>query len=86
MIYLYILVPIFLLIVSGLYTVNQGTIAVITLFGKYRRTATPGLRFKIPFFEQVFKRISSQNQSIEMEFQAVKMSRKKLLKKWPLSS
>ncbi|NBN97871.1 MAG: SPFH domain-containing protein [Flavobacteriia bacterium] len=71
MIYLYIFVPLLLLIVSGLYTVNQGTIAVITLFGKYRRTATPGLRFKIPFFEQVFKRISSQNQSIEMEFQAV---------------
>jgi regulator of protease activity HflC (stomatin/prohibitin superfamily) len=29
------------------------------------------LRLKIPFIEKVYKRISSQNQSIEMEFQAV---------------
>jgi regulator of protease activity HflC (stomatin/prohibitin superfamily) len=56
---------------SGLITVNQGTIAVITLFGKYRRILTPGLRFKIPFFESIYKRVSIQNQSLELEFQAV---------------
>jgi regulator of protease activity HflC (stomatin/prohibitin superfamily) len=53
------------------YTVTQGTIAVITLFGKYRRNAHPGLRLRIPLVEQIYKRISIQNQSIEMEFQAV---------------
>jgi len=67
----YILGGILVLILSGLYTVNQGTIVVITLFGEYKRTAAPGLRLKIPFIEKVYKRISSQNQSIEMEFQAV---------------
>ena len=67
----YILGGILVLILSGLFTVNQGTIVVITLFGKYKRTAAPGLRLKIPFIEKVYKRISSQNQSIEMEFQAV---------------
>jgi len=67
----YILGGVLVLILSGLYTVNQGTIVVITLFGKYKRTAAPGLRLKIPFVEKVYKRISSQNQSIEMEFQAV---------------
>jgi regulator of protease activity HflC (stomatin/prohibitin superfamily) len=67
----YILGGILIVILSGLYTVNQGTIVVITLFGKYKRTAAPGLRLKIPFLEKVYKRISSQNQSIEMEFQAV---------------
>jgi regulator of protease activity HflC (stomatin/prohibitin superfamily) len=67
----YILGGILVVILSGLYTVNQGTIVVITLFGKYKRTAAPGLRLKIPFLEKVYKRISSQNQSIEMEFQAV---------------
>ncbi len=56
---------------SGLISVNQGTIAVITMFGKYRRILTPGLRFKIPFIESVYKRVSIQNQSLEMEFQAV---------------
>jgi len=67
----YILGGIAIIVLSGLYTVNQGTIVVITLFGKYKRTAAPGLRLKIPFIEKVYKRISSQNQSIEMEFQAV---------------
>ena len=56
---------------SGLVTVNQGTIAVITLFGKYQRILMPGLRFKIPIFEQIYKRISIQNRSVELEFQAV---------------
>ncbi|MBU6158645.1 MAG: SPFH domain-containing protein [Bacteroidetes bacterium] len=68
--YLWLILLIFF-VISGLYTVNQGTIAVITLFGKYRRVAGPGLRFKIPFLEIVFKKISIQNRSVELEFQAV---------------
>jgi regulator of protease activity HflC (stomatin/prohibitin superfamily) len=54
-----------------LVTVNQGTIAVITLFGKYQRILLPGLRFKIPLIEQIYKRVSIQNRSVELEFQAV---------------
>jgi regulator of protease activity HflC (stomatin/prohibitin superfamily) len=60
-----------LFIFSGLVTVNQGFINVITMFGKYRRIMTPGLSFKIPLLEQVSKRISIQNRSVELEFQAV---------------
>lgn len=56
---------------SSLYTINQGYIGVITLFGKYRRVARPGLRIKIPLLEQVFRKISIQNRSVELEFQAV---------------
>lgn len=59
------------IIFSGLFTINQGYIGVITMFGKYRRTARPGLNFKIPLLEQVYKKISIQNRSVEMEFQAV---------------
>ena len=51
--------------------VNQGTIAIITMFGKYQRIMLPGLRFKIPFVESIFRRVSIQNQIIELEFQAV---------------
>ena len=58
-------------LVSGLVTVNQGSIAVITLFGKYRRILLPGLNFKIPLIERVYKTISIQNRSVELEFQAV---------------
>ena len=60
-----------LFIFSGFVTVNQGYVAVITVFGKYRRIMGPGLNFKIPFIEVVHKRISIQNRSVELEFQAV---------------
>lgn len=52
-------------------TVQQGTVAVITVFGKYRRILQPGLNFKIPFIERVYKKISIQNRSAELGFQAV---------------
>lgn len=59
-----------LFVFSGLVTVRQGTVAVITMFGKYQRVLMPGLNFKIPFLEQVFKTISIQNRSVELGFQA----------------
>ena len=59
------------IIAAGFVTVNQGSVAVITVFGKYRRIMPPGLNFKIPFIEFVHKRISIQNRSVELEFQAV---------------
>jgi regulator of protease activity HflC (stomatin/prohibitin superfamily) len=69
----FILIGVFALIVvaSGFVTVNQGNVAVITVFGKYRRIMAPGLNFKIPLIEMVYKRISIQNRSAELEFQAV---------------
>ncbi|MFN8264491.1 MAG: SPFH domain-containing protein [Chitinophagaceae bacterium] len=65
------LIVVLVIVFSGLVTVNQGTIAVITMFGKYRRVLRPGLNFKIPLLEQIYKRISIQNRSVELEFQAV---------------
>ena len=52
-------------------TVQQGNIGVITMFGKYRRIMRPGLNFKIPFLEQIYKKISIQNRSVELSFQAI---------------
>ncbi len=59
------------LVFMSLITVNQGTVAIVTLFGKYRRILLPGLRFRLPFIERIYRRVSIQNQSIELEFQAV---------------
>lgn len=70
--FLFILVIIALIVVfTSFVTINQGTVGVITVFGKYRRIITPGLNFKIPFIEQLYARISVQNRSVELEFQAV---------------
>lgn len=60
-----------LLILLSFVTVQQGTVAVITVFGKYKRILTPGLSMKIPFIEKVYKKISIQNRSVELGFQAV---------------
>ncbi|MBK8712059.1 MAG: SPFH domain-containing protein [Niastella sp.] len=64
-----------LLLIIGFFscfvTISQGFIGVVTMFGKYQRILRPGLNFKIPFLEQIYKKISIQNRSVELEFQAV---------------
>ena len=56
---------------SSFVTVQQGYVAVITVFGKYRRVLAPGLNFKIPLIEQIYRKLSIQNRSVELDFQAV---------------
>ncbi len=60
-----------LVIFASVRTVQQGTVAVSTIFGKYRRTLRPGLNFVVPFIEKIFRRISVQNRAIELQFQAI---------------
>ncbi len=61
-----------LVVVLGSFvTVSQGFIAVVIMFGKYRRIMLPGLSWKIPLLESIYRRVSIQNQSIELAFQAI---------------
>ena len=60
----------FLILIMCFVSVRQGTIAVVTVFGKYSRLMRPGLNFKLPLIQQIYKRISIQNRSVELEFQA----------------
>jgi len=67
-----VLVTFILIVVLGSFkTVQQGTVAVTTIFGKFNRILHPGLNFKIPIIERIFKKISIQNRSSEMGFTAV---------------
>ncbi|WP_276089403.1 SPFH domain-containing protein [Pedobacter sp. JY14-1] len=59
------------ILLSSFVTVKQGTIAVITVFGKYRRLLRPGLSLRVPLIEVIHSRISIQNRSVELSFQAV---------------
>lgn len=65
------IVPILVIIYFSVVIVQQGNVAVITVFGKYRRIMAPGLNFKIPLIEFVNKIISIQNRSVELQFQAI---------------
>ncbi len=69
--FLIVLLPAAVIIASSFVVVQQGTISVITMFGKYRRILSPGLNFRIPLIEKVATKISIQNRSLEMEFQAI---------------
>jgi prepilin-type processing-associated H-X9-DG protein len=68
---LIVVVVLVLIALTGLRTVQQGTVAVTTIFGKYNRTLRPGLNFVIPLIERVFRRISVQNRAVELQFQAI---------------
>ncbi len=60
-----------ILFFGSLYSINQGYVGVVTMFGKYRRVARPGLNMKIPILESVYRKVSIQNRSVELEFQAI---------------
>lgn len=62
---------IILILFAGLKTINQGFIGVVTRFGKYQRVLNPGLNLIVPFLDQISRKVSIQNRSVEMEFQAV---------------
>src|SRR6201985_2611839 len=69
-----LLIFVFLLLIlvfSSFVSVKQGTIAVVTVLGKYRRILLPVLNFKMPLIESIYSYISIQNRSVELEFQAV---------------
>lgn len=66
-----ILVIAIVVLASSFVTVQQGTVSVVTMFGKYKRMLYPGLNLKIPILEIVFRRVSIQNQSVELSFQAI---------------
>ncbi|HEY3403951.1 MAG TPA: SPFH domain-containing protein [Ohtaekwangia sp.] len=49
-------------------TIKQGTIGVVTIFGKYRRILRPELNIRIPFIEVVHSCISIKNSSENWKF------------------
>jgi prepilin-type processing-associated H-X9-DG protein len=59
------------LIALSVRTVDQGKIAVVTMFGKYSRILRPGLNFIIPLVQRVAKTVPVQNRSVELGFQAI---------------
>ncbi|MBS1652251.1 MAG: SPFH domain-containing protein [Bacteroidetes bacterium] len=65
------LVFVFIVVITSFTTIQQATVGVTTIFGKFNRILRPGLNFKIPLIEKVFKKVSVQNRSAEMGFQAV---------------
>jgi membrane protease subunit HflK len=49
------IIIVLLLLISTFFQIDPEEVGVVLRFGKYVRTANPGLNLKIPFLEQVFK-------------------------------
>src|SRR3979409_1064694 len=67
---IFLLVVALAILVSLFRTVEQATVAVITVFGKYHRVMREGLNIKWPW-EKVAYRLSLQNPTLQLEFQAI---------------
>lgn len=59
-------IGVFYLISSGLFTVQQQTVAILERFGKFEGLKTPGLHFKFPVIDKVAGRISLKIQQLDV--------------------
>lgn len=56
-----------MVLLSGLFTVEQQTVAVIERFGKFIKIANAGLHYKIPFFDRIAGRLSLRVTQLNMK-------------------
>jgi len=59
------------LLFSSFRVVNQATVAVVTLFGKYRRVLRPGLNILIPVLERINRVVPIQNRTKQLQFKTI---------------
>ncbi len=63
--YIFIFI-LFVIVVTGLFTVKQQTVAIIERFGKFQSTRNPGLQLKIPLVDKVAGRVSLRVQQLDV--------------------
>ena len=69
-----VIVPLLFLVIilwSSIFQISTEEVGVITRFGKYVRQVEPGLNFKIPFAEDVYKVPVERQQKLEFGFRTV---------------
>jgi regulator of protease activity HflC (stomatin/prohibitin superfamily) len=65
-----ILLFVIIVVLNGLFTVEQQSRAVIERFGKFIKIAGPGLNFKIPVFDRVAGRVSHRVRELEISVES----------------
>lgn len=58
------------ILLSGLFTVEQQTRVIIERFGRFLRTAEPGLNFKIPLIDTIAGRVSHRVRELEINVES----------------
>jgi regulator of protease activity HflC (stomatin/prohibitin superfamily) len=59
-----------LVLLSGFFTVEQQTNAVVERFGKFNKIAGPGLNFKVPLIDKVSGRVSHRVRELEVKIES----------------
>lgn len=62
-----ILVVGFILLFTGLFTVNQQTAAVVQRFGRFKQVAMPGLNFKMPLVDTIAGRMNLRVRQLDVD-------------------
>jgi len=57
-------------VISGAFTVDQQTRAVVERFGKFLKTCGPGLNFKIPLVDKVAGRVNHRVRELEVDVES----------------
>jgi regulator of protease activity HflC (stomatin/prohibitin superfamily) len=61
------IICVIILFFFGFCTVEQNTVAIVEVFGKFNRILPAGLQFRIPFIEQIRERITLRQQNFALE-------------------
>ncbi|MFI2744384.1 FtsH protease activity modulator HflK [Zhouia sp. PK063] len=68
------IIIVIILAFGSFFQIQPEEVGVITRFGKYTRTVNPGLNFKMPFAETVYKVPVERQQKLEFGFRTTDMS------------
>jgi len=63
-----------ILVWNGFFQIDPEEVGVITRFGKYTRKVEPGLNFKVPLIEKVYKVPVERQQKLEFGFRTTRSS------------
>ncbi len=56
-----------ILLMTGLFTVKQQTIAIVERFGRFKKASKAGLNFKIPLIDQIAGRVNLRVQQLDVQ-------------------
>ncbi len=65
-----VVLVVLVVVLSGLFTVEQQTRAIVERFGRFHKIAGPGLNIKIPIFDRVAGRITHRVRELEIKVES----------------
>lgn len=61
-----LLIVLIAILLSGLFTVRQQTVAIVERFGKFKKASSAGLNFKVPLIDRIAGRLNLRVQQLDV--------------------